>query len=122
MIFRTERVGTRWQFTEQLERPCFVDQNVAAVASFDRLLSGAGIARNDDAAVGSVESVPVALHGVFRGERGDCDPCVSVDDTGLDFVGVHSPALRVSALVSFWICAGLYVYPISLQKVLGHGL
>ena len=59
---------------------------------------------------------------MLRGEGGDCDLRVFVDDSGFDFMGVHLPALGVSALVSLGICSCLNVDPIRLQNVLGHGL
>src|SRR5215471_10271920 len=122
MILRAERAAVLGQPGEHLLCPCLVNQNVTAIAGLNRLLGRTGVARDDDAAVRGVESVSVALHGVFRGEGGDCDVCVSVDDSGLDFMGIYLPALGVSALVSLRICTCLNVNPIRLQDVLGHGL
>src|SRR5258708_17359727 len=71
---------------------------------------------------GGVEAVSVTLHGVFRREGGDGAFWVLVDNSGLDFMAIHLPALRVTALISLWIGACLIVNPIRLQEMLGHGL
>src|SRR5215467_1865506 len=122
MILRAERAAVLGQPGEHLLCPCLVNQNVTPIAGLDRLLRRTGVARDYDAAVRGVESVSVALHGGFGGEGGDCDVGVFVDNSGLDFMGVHLPALGVTTLVSLCICACLNVDPIRLQKMLGHGL
>src|SRR5262249_48546094 len=72
MILCCECAPLRGQPGIHLFRPCFVDQNVTAIASLDRLL-GTCIACDYDAAVRSIESVSVTLHRVLRGESSDCD-------------------------------------------------
>ncbi len=70
---------------------------------YDRLLRRIGVARHYDAVVGGVKPVSVTLHGVFCSEGGDCDLCVFVDNSGFDLMGIHLPALGVTALVPLWI-------------------
>src|SRR5215471_7301496 len=93
MILRAERAAVLGQPGEHLICPCLVNQNVTAIASLDRLFYRTGVARDDDAAVRGVESVSIAFHCMAGRESCDSDVGVSVDDSGLDFMGVHLPAL-----------------------------
>src|SRR6516225_5018001 len=99
-----ERAGALRQQVKKLLRPPLVDQNITAIASFDRLVRRIGIAGDDNTTVWGVESVSVTLHSVFRGERGHRDLGVFVDHAGLDFMRIHLPAVRDTALQSVRIC------------------
>src|SRR5215470_8283391 len=87
---------------EHLQRPCFVNQNVTAAASFYRFFSWAGIAGDDNSAVRCGESISVAFHRMSGGEGRDRYSLVPVNYTGLDVVRVHLPAFRVGTLVAAW--------------------
>src|SRR5262249_15287652 len=56
------------------------------------------------------------------GEGSHYNSWVSVDNTRLDFMGIHLPALTVTALVSLLICTRFNVDPICLHNVLRHSL
>src|SRR5215510_1685066 len=98
MVLRSKRAALCWQLVEHFQRPRLVDQNVTAVTRLDRFLRRTGIARDHNAAVRGVKSISVALHSVLRGECRDCDLCVFIDNSGLDFMSAHLPPLRVTAL------------------------
>src|SRR5262252_11234417 len=100
MILRPERAPIFRQLGEHLQRPCFVNQNVAAAASLYSCLSRARITRDHDAAVRRVESISIALHGVSGAKGRDRYFLVLVNYTGFDVLSVHLPALRVGTLVA----------------------
>ena len=114
VILCAKRAPVLGQPGEHLQRACLMNQYVTAVTSVDRLFRRTGIARDDEAAVRRVESVPLAFQCVFRGERGDGDLCVPIDDAGLDFMSIRPPAVRVAALVSFRVRPRVDVNPIGL--------
>src|SRR5215471_2928089 len=116
MILRPERAPIFRQLGEHLQRPCFVNQNVAAAASSYSFLCRARITRDDNTAVRCVETISIALHGVLGGEGRDRYFLVPVNYTGFDVVRVHLPAFRVGTLVAAWGCTCLDINSICLQN------
>src|ERR1700730_7300941 len=99
-----------------------MDQNIAAVTGVDRRLDWVRVAGDHDTAVRRVKAISVTLHRMFRRKGSDRDLFVLIDDSGFYFVGVHSPAIRETALVSVGIRACLDVDTIGLQDMFSHRL
>ena len=114
-----ERIRARRQ-------PCgrlgLVNQHVAAVTGLDRRLCWVRVTRDDDTAIGSIEPIAVAPHGMLRCEGSDRHVRVLVDDAGADLVGVDLMALREPTLVAIRVGARLDVDAVGFQDVFGHGL
>jgi len=98
-----------------------VDQNVATVASlYYGFLCRARIARNDDAAVGRIESISVTLDRVPRRKGPDSYLLICVNQTEFDFMRIDFLPFPVRTLVSAGSCAHLDIDLVGLQEVLGH--
>src|SRR5215471_16345273 len=80
---------------QPLFREYLVDQYIAALAGIDSGLSGARVSRDDNATVGSIKAIAIALHRVFCRECRDSDTAILVNDAGSsDFMDVY--------VMAFW--------------------
>ncbi len=98
----------------------FVDQDVAAVAGLDHGVSGCGIARDDDGAVGSFKSesegeLPGAVGYRKCGHR---HILVLVDLSGLDLVDIDLDSSRILGLAAME--ADFDVLGVGGEDVVGH--
>src|SRR5439155_22351045 len=78
--------------------PCrcqgLVNQHVAAVTGLDRRLCWVRVTRDHDTAIGSIEPITVAFHGMLRCEGSNRYVRILVDKAGADLVCVDLIALR----------------------------
>src|SRR5215207_5314525 len=122
MVNRCKGLEHRWACREGGQRLDLVNENVASVAGIDRCLGGSGVTCDDDASVGRVEAIAVALHGVPGRECCYGYVRILVDHASSYFVRVDPRPLGKVALISVWIRTGFDVLVVGEKNVLGHRL